>query len=78
MPITAQQRYNKGRTSRIDQEADHLINMSEVAFRWSVGPIVARRRLEKAHVPLVRFNVKSVEVWLHDLVEFEKKFTTKS
>jgi hypothetical protein len=75
MAITEQQRFKMGRTSRIDPEQNHLLNMNQVAFRWSVGPVVARRRLEKAGVPLIRFHARSVEVWLSDLLNFEARFT---
>jgi hypothetical protein len=75
MSLTAQNRSRKGRVSRVDPASDRLLNMAEVGHRWSTTPHVARERLEKHGVKLVRFSERSCEVWLSDLEALEQKFT---
>jgi hypothetical protein len=76
MPLTIKTRYKKGRTSRINPDADHLVNLAVVAHRWSVTPENAKRRLERLGTTFVRFSKSSSQVWLSDLLAIEKRFSS--
>jgi len=75
MPTITQVRYKRGRSSRVNQKSDRLLNMSQVGFRWGVSGTCARSRLEQHGISLIRFSKTSCEVWLSDLIALEKKFT---
>ena len=74
--LTSETRARKGKTSRVDRTADRLINLNEVAFRWNVTSPAARTRLEKAGVKILRFNERSAQVWLSDLLKLEAQVSS--
>jgi hypothetical protein len=78
MPITEENRYKRGRVSRVKPEADRLLNMAELGFRWNRTPVAARQRLEQHGIPLVRFSKSSCEVWLSDVLKLEANFSAVS
>jgi hypothetical protein len=78
MPISAQTRNRKGRGSRVDPDSDRLLNMAQVAHRWGCTAPVARQRLERNGVRIIRFSRCSTDVWLSDVVALENKFTTQN
>jgi hypothetical protein len=75
MSLTFQNRSKKGRRSKLDPASDHLIDLIEVAHRWNLSSPGARGRLEKAGVPMLKFNTKSLQVWLSDIEALEAKCT---
>jgi hypothetical protein len=76
MPILEQHRHKKGRVSRVDKEADHLLNMAEVSYRWGCTPTAAKRRLIANGVVLVEFSPRSRQAWFSDVRRIEAKFST--
>jgi hypothetical protein len=56
---------------------DQLLDYEDVALRWKLSEIVAKRRIKEDKIPIVRLNRKTVRVRLSDILKFEARATNQ-